>query len=620
MIQIIYILLISFSYASDFIPSNNSNLNYTQVLFKWPQISNVEYYKLYLSNDLQDSTEVSSLTNSILIDNFFNWGNQYYWNVCGIDSLDEVVYCYEYQSFLINDLPDYYPDTIELLVLEDGYYDGITILDFDSIGFSAAINQFGEPVWFVDKENFDDSVFLPKILVTDLLSSGNFIGMGQGKGYEFDINGNIIFQTPDNYSVHHHFIKNDSTYFLIDASRELHPCPDDCPDNLPDNIYWKGDQFIELNSNGELIWLWDTFDYIDLLDYNPLYLDRLSNSYPQDDAMDWTHSNSIFYHQNNIFVSVRNLSRIIKIDYETKDIIWHLGNENFMSQTYFNNNIEFSGQHSVQVLDDNNILFFDNHSLLEPEISKCIEFSYDEVNDSVNLVWEYTLPDSLFTGSRGDCDRLNNGNTLINVGRTGNLIEINNNYDIVWHLKMTDNNLARVDVASFRALRVEDLYPLFFSFKMDNVDGYYIDQSYNINYSDTISGIIYNKGWEPQSYSYSLLDHSGNLIYNNVINLNSNDSGFILIPIGELTIDDSQYTIRVNPYNNNSLYQEMVFYINNSILGDINNDYIINVLDAIGLINLILSLEYNYSVDLNSDDTLDILDVILIINIILEQN
>ena len=617
MIKIIYILLIGFIYTSNFIPSNDSTLNYNQVLFKWPQISNIEYYKLYLSSDLQDSIEVSSLTNSILIDNFLNWGNQYYWNVCGLDSLDEVVYCYENQSFLINDLPHYYPDAMELLVLEDGYYDGITILDFDSIGFSAAINQLGEPVWFVDKESFGDSFFSSKILVTDLLLSGNFIGMGLGKGYEFDINGNIIFQTPDNYGVHHHFIKNDSTYFLIDASRELHPCPDDCPDNLPDNIYWKGDQFIELNSNGELIWLWNTFDKIDLLDYNPLYLDRLSNSYPQDDAMDWTHSNSIFYDNNNIFVSVRNLSRIIKIDYETKDIIWHLGNENFMSQTYFNNNIEFSGQHSVKVLDDNNILFFDNHSLLEPEISKCIEFSYDEVNDSVNLIWEYTLPDSLFTGSRGDCDRLNNGNTLINVGRTGNLIEIDSNYDIVWHLKMIDN---AVDVASFRALRVENLYPLFFSFEMDNVDGYYINQSYNINYSDTLSGIIYNKGWESQSYSYSLLNSLEIPIYNDTISIEADNSGLILIPLDQLIIGDEQYRIIVTPISNHSTYQEMLFYINNSILGDINNDYIINVLDAIGLINLILSLEYNSSVDLNLDDVLDILDVILIINIILEQN
>ena len=32
-----------------------------------------------------------------------------------------------------------------------------------------------------------------------------------------------------------------------------------------------------------------------------------------------------------------NLSRIVKIDYNTKDLIWHLGDENFMTQVFFNN-------------------------------------------------------------------------------------------------------------------------------------------------------------------------------------------------------------------------------------------------------------------------------------------
>ena len=37
--------------------------------------------------------------------------------------------------------------------------------------------------------------------------------------------------------------------------------------------------------------------------------------------MDWTHSNSVFFDENSesVFVSVRNLSRITKIDYDSKD-------------------------------------------------------------------------------------------------------------------------------------------------------------------------------------------------------------------------------------------------------------------------------------------------------------
>jgi len=55
------------------------------------------------------------------------------------------------------------------------------------------------------------------------------------------------------------------------------------------------------------------------------------------------------------------------------------------------------------------------------------------------------------------------------------------------------------------------------------------------------------------------------------------------------------------------------------VVGDLNNDNIINVLDIVSLINYILGIsnpsECEYLVsDINGDDNLDILDIVLIIN------
>ena len=55
------------------------------------------------------------------------------------------------------------------------------------------------------------------------------------------------------------------------------------------------------------------------------------------------------------------------------------------------------------------------------------------------------------------------------------------------------------------------------------------------------------------------------------------------------------------------------------ILGDINNDGSINVLDAISGVNLILNNEYNSSADLNVDNTVNVLDIIQLVNIILNN-
>ena len=57
-----------------------------------------------------------------------------------------------------------------------------------------------------------------------------------------------------------------------------------------------------------------------------------------------------------------------------------------------------------------------------------------------------------------------------------------------------------------------------------------------------------------------------------------------------------------------------------SILGDINGDEIINILDVILLVGVILDGEYIQSGDLNSDGSVDVLDIVSIVNIILGED
>jgi hypothetical protein len=66
---------------------------------------------------------------------------------------------------------------------------------------------------------------------------------------------------------------------------------------------------------------------------------------------DWTHSNSVYFDEEEgiVYVSIRNLSRIIAIDYNTKEILWNIGNPNFMEEVFFDNDFGFSHQHSAQI-------------------------------------------------------------------------------------------------------------------------------------------------------------------------------------------------------------------------------------------------------------------------------
>ena len=173
------IQVINFVIAQNFIPVNGISLNQTQVFFKWPQISKANSYKIYFNNN---QFTIESELNSIIIDDF-NWGESYSWNVCGVNQYNEIFRCFDENYFTINILHEDYPSNVTVLEIDENQYqDGITLLDYESLNFSAAIDRFGSPVWFSNNDNFS----LNRILATQFLDNGNIVGFAPGIGYEFN--------------------------------------------------------------------------------------------------------------------------------------------------------------------------------------------------------------------------------------------------------------------------------------------------------------------------------------------------------------------------------------------------------------------------------------------------
>ena len=603
------IQIINFVIAQNFIPANGISLNQTQVFFKWPQISKANSYEIFINNN---QFIIESELNSIIIDDF-NWGESYSWYVCGVNQYNEIIRCFDENYFTINSLHEDYPSNVTVLEIDENQYqDGITLLDYESLNFSAAIDKFGNPVWFSNNDNFS----LNRILATQFLDNGNIVGFAPGIGYEFNLNSDIVFETSNEFDIHHSIHKtNRDTYFFIDAEIQAHPCPEECDPEYPDIISWLGDRFIEVDSSGNIIWEWSTFDFLSLDEYNPKWVDiwMAQWDFGGNPTFDWTHSNSVYYDEelDIVFISIRNLSRVTAIDYNTKQILWNMGVPDFMETVYFDDSFDFSHQHSVQVTNDKNIIFFDNGRDKIPELSRCVEISYNE-NLEAELIWEHILPAEMLTLSRGECDRLNNSNTLISAGRTGNVIEVNSNNETVWHLNVKENNV--IPVTIYRSERIENLYPNVFSFKIYDLFGSYGD-NYQIELnSDNINVDIYNQGWISQSFVYELLDENQNILSIDEIYINSLSSENI-----DINIDSSfqNYILKIYPSNDIDSYQLLSFN-NNFLLGDVNDDLQINIQDIILVINLILEDgDYREIADINQDNGISILDVILLINLII---
>ena len=102
-------------------------------------------------------------------------------------------------------------------------------------------------------------------------------------------------------------------------------------------------------------------------------------------------------------------------------------------------------------------------------------------------------------------------------------------------------------------------------------------------------------------------ESSFNEFHKKIIILGHDGQYLGMITVNSVSLGVKNYILDILAEN----YQE------DSLLGDLNNDEILNILDVIQLINLILAGEDNSAADMNGDDIINILDVIQLINIIL---
>ena len=99
------------------------------------------------------------------------------------------------------------------------------------------------------------------------------------------------------------------------------------------------------------------------------------------------------------------------------------------------------------------------------------------------------------------------------------------------------------------------------------------------------------------------------------------------IPVGTRSIQTILMGTRYAGDDNDSYFDDLFLKVwqdedcmNTGILGDLNQDDILNILDIIILVNIILELDdYEYLADMNEDGIVNILDVITLINAILDR-
>ena len=141
--------------------------------------------------------------------------------------------------------------------------------------------------------------------------------------------------------------------------------------------------------------------------------------------IDALHSNSVewmrhpdlvgrhpLYGKDTVLVCIRNQDTLAVFDWKKKKLVWAWGQG------------ELSGPHDATMLENGNILVFDNG--LGRSWSRVVEV--DPLRREI--VWEYRAPeqDSFYTRTRGANQRLANGNTLITESDNGRVFEVDGDH------------------------------------------------------------------------------------------------------------------------------------------------------------------------------------------------
>ena len=267
-----------------------------------------------------------------------------------------------------------------------------------------------------------------------LLPNGNLLWQGRGPQamsefggngtelIEVDWNGNEVWRYDDLF-LNHDFVRLDNGNTIINRYIQI---PDSIATKIKGGVpgteregkIWSC-SFQEITKEGDVVWEWKHYEHLDP------ERDILCPLCPRSI---WGYTNSLDVFPNgNILCTFRFLNTIAIIDKKTGRIIWRWGPEYSLGHP-----------HSCSVLDNGNILLFDNGlhrkgkeiGINEIETSRVIE-----VNPKTNEIeWEYRDPNAFnfYTSICGGAQRLPNGNTLICESTKGRFFEVTPDKEIVW--------------------------------------------------------------------------------------------------------------------------------------------------------------------------------------------
>ena len=293
----------------------------------------------------------------------------------------------------------------------DGHGASAVLMDMDGVVLHEWAFPFSKA--FPDSLSFDGESGTYHWRRVRLLPDGDLLAIYNQHGLiQLDRDSNLLWTFEDH--VHHDIevLADGSIYVITNQAEVVERINPDRP-ILHDFIVKLSPDGREIDRISVLEAIEDS-DYLPLLDLTPKVGDIMhTNEIEVLDGRlaDWNPA----FKAGNLLVSIRNFNTVVVIDPVERRVVWTLSNL-------------FSAQHDPRILDNGNMLIFDNKGDTG-EVSRVFELDLR----NQQITWNYRGSEHDFHSETcGTAQRLPNGNTLITESNFGRAFEVTPERSIVW--------------------------------------------------------------------------------------------------------------------------------------------------------------------------------------------
>lgn len=498
-------LISSTTVLAQYFPTAEVSLNYNTVCFEYPFNNGADNYELIIyENDPTNQQTYASEANKIIVPDLI-FGGSYYWKVLSKKG-NKFISESPLTHFNIQGLERFddlrFRKITQLKTLQSKE---LLIYDYAKV----MIDRNTAITWFLP-ETFEGIPVGKGVRDLKMTTEGTFLALIDSMGYEFDLNGKVLWKAPNSGSIskqknedYHHDIQKlaNGNYMLLGNERIKYRFSGE-----KDSVTFDSGFIVEYTPDGRIAWSWRAHDF-----FTP---ELLSQRIKEDGTVNpATHMNSFHMDGDTIYVGFRDASWILKLNKKTKKVEEIYGGHDSGLSNHFATEL-FRFQHDTELIPGQRAIgIINNDSIADPNVvSSFLLFSLgDDKHEKGDLILRFPFNYDNRTNGKslklGNVTPMKNGNYLINMGAMNRVIEIQPNKTIVWDVFTEKYDSTKNIWKQFQQYRVStttSLYPNEFSVRLN--------PKQNVSLTQKGEMIIYNVGSLDYAYSVSVITNSGKSI------------------------------------------------------------------------------------------------------------